>query len=188
MVIGAMELLLGAETGNCSFAVLPTPEDRMLLLEAIFILETIAAPQLHADRFLPPTPVRMVITHKLLDVTAAFNDSAWETKLVKGLPHKLTENADIARRVLPAMLRATEQQAESKAVTLRAAALKEMNHLLGHEVQRLQSLAQVNDHIRPQEIQLAQTQQQELTSAIQQSRLRLDSLRLIWRGSLETLM
>ena len=188
MVIGAMELLLGAETGNCSFAVLPTPDDRTLLLEAIFILETIAAPQLHADRFLPPTPVRMVITHKLLDVTAAFNDSAWETKLVKGLPHKLTENADIARRVLPAMLRATEQQAESKAVTLRAAALKEMNHLLGHEVQRLQSLAQVNDHIRPQEIQLAQTQQQELTSAIQQSRLRLDSLRLIWRGSLETLM
>ncbi len=187
MVIGAMELLLGAETGNCSFAVLPTPDDRTLLLEAIFILETIAAPQLHTDRFLPPTPIRVVVTHKLLDVTAALNDSAWETKLVKGQPHKLTENADIARRVLPAMLQATEQQAESKAVTLRAAALKEMNLLLGHEVQRLQSLAQVNDHIRPQEIQLAQTQQQELTSAIQQSRLRLDSLRLIWRGPLETL-
>lgn len=187
LVIGAMELLLGAETGNCSFAVLPTPDDRTLLLEAIFILETIAAPQLHTDRFLPPTPVRVVVTHKLLDVTAAFHDSAWEKKLVKGLPHKLTENADIARRVLPAMLQAAEKLAESKAATLRAAALKEMNHLLGHEVQRLQSLAQVNDHIRPQEIQLARTQQQKLASAMQESRLRLDSLRLIWRGPLEAL-
>jgi len=54
-------------------------------------------------------------------------------------------------------------------------------------LERMQSLAQVNNHIRPQEIQLARTQQQELTSAMQQSRLRLDSLRLIWQGSPETL-
>ena len=187
MVIGAMELLLGAETGNCSFAVLPTPDDRTLLLELIYVLETIAAPQLHTDRFLPPTPFRIVITHKLLDVTGAFGDSDWEKKLVKGLPYKLTENADIARRVLPGMLSAAEKLAEIRAVSLRASALKEMNHLLGHEAQRLQTLAQVNDHIRPQEIQLAVTQQQDLASALQQSRLRLDCLRLIWKGSLEAL-
>jgi ATP-dependent helicase HepA len=102
---------------------------------------------------------------------------------VKGLPHKLTENADIARRVLPAMFQAAEKVAETRAVTLRQSALNEMNRLLGHEVERLQSLAQVNNHIRPQEIQLARTQQHELASAIQQSRLRLDSLRLIWKGS-----
>jgi hypothetical protein len=62
-----------------------------------------------------------------------------------------------------------------------------MNRLLGHEVERLQTLAQVNDHVRPQEIRLAQAQQQELADAIQQSRLRLDCLRLIWKGPLEAL-
>jgi hypothetical protein len=62
-----------------------------------------------------------------------------------------------------------------------------MNHLLNHEVQRLQMLLFVNDHIRPQEIQMAQTQQRELTTALQQSRLRLDALRLIWRGPPEAL-
>ena len=187
MVIGAMELLLGSETGNCSFTVLPTPGDRTMLLESIFVLETIATPHLHTDRFLPPTPIHLVMTHKLLDVTDAFRDSAWETKLVKGLPHKLTENADIARRVLPAMFQAAEKVAETRAVTLRQSALNEMNRLLGHEVERLQSLAKLNDHIRPQEIQLARTQQHELASAIQQSRLRLDSLRLIWKGASEWL-
>src|SRR5204862_5638567 len=65
MVTGAMDLLLGAETGNCSFAVLPAANERTMLLELIFVLEVIAAPRLHVDRFLPLTPVRLVINHKL---------------------------------------------------------------------------------------------------------------------------
>ena len=62
-----------------------------------------------------------------------------------------------------------------------------MNLLLGHELQRLQTLIKVNDHVRPEEIQLAQAQIVELEAVLRQSRLRLDSLRLIWRGSPETL-
>jgi len=59
--------------------------------------------------------------------------------------------------------------------------------VLGHEVERLQTLAQVNGHVRPQEIRLAQAQQEQLASTLQQSRLRLDSLRLIWKGPPEAL-
>ncbi|HEV2696129.1 MAG TPA: RNA polymerase-associated protein RapA [Verrucomicrobiae bacterium] len=188
LVSSAMDLLLGAETGNCAFAVLPTPNDKTMLLELIFVLETIAAPHLHVDRFLPPTPVRVVLTHKLADVTAAYADPAWESKLEKGQPHKLIENADIKRRVLPAMFQIGEKLAETRAATVRQTALTEMNHLLGHEVQRLQMLAQVNDHVRPEEIKLAQAQQEQLGSALQQSRLRLDSVRLIWKGPPTTLV
>ena len=68
----------------------------------------------------------------------------------------------VARRVLPAMFQAAKKVAEARAVTLRQSALDEMNRLLAHEVERLQSLAQVNNHIRPQEIQLARTQQDAL--------------------------
>jgi ATP-dependent helicase HepA len=187
MVTGAMELLLGAETGNCAFAVLPTANDRTMLLECLFVLEAIAAPRLHADRFLPPTPVRVVISHKLADVTESFCDDTWEAKFQKGSPFKLLENADIARRILPAMIEAATKLAEAQSAALRQAALHAMNQLLGHEVQRLQMLQQMNDHIRPQEIQLAQAQQAELATSLQASRLRLDSLRLIWKGPPETL-
>ena len=187
LVTGAMELLLGAETGNCAFAVLPAANDRTLLLELIFVLEAIAAPRLQADRFLPPTPVRVVISHKLADVTADFRDNAFEQTLQKGSPHKLLENADIAGRKLPAMFSAAGTLAESRAAILRASALKDMNHLLGHEVRRLQTLAQSNDHVRPLEIKLAQGQQAELATALEHSRLRLDSLRLLWKGPTETL-
>jgi ATP-dependent helicase HepA len=182
MVTGAMDLLLGAETGNCSFAVLPAANERTMLLELIFVLEAIAAPQLHADRFLPPTPIRLVVSHRLEDVTEAHCGIAWKRKLQKGSPYKLIENADIARQTLPAMFQFAGELAEPRASAVRQTALKEMNHLLGHELQRLRTLAQVNDHIRPQEIKLAQAQQEELATVLQQSRLRLDALRLLWKG------
>ena len=187
MVTGAMDLLLGAETGNCAFAVLPAANERTILLELIFVLEAIAAPHLHVDRFLPPTPVRLVVNHKLVDVSNDFSDTLWERKLEKGLPYKLIDNAEIAQRTIPAMVQAATRFAEIQAATLRQSALKEMNHLLNHELERLQMLLFVNDHIRPQEIQMAQAQQQELTTALQQSRLRLDALRLIWKGPPEAL-
>jgi len=187
MVTGAMDLLLGGETGNCAFAVLPTANERTMLLELIFVLEVVAAPRLHADRFLSPTPIRVVITHKLDDVSEAFKDAAWERKLQKGSPYKLVENTEIAGRTLPAMFQTATALAETRGAGFRQVALDTMNHLLGHEVQRLQMLQKVNDHIRPEEIKLAQSQQSELAIALQQSRLRLDSVRLIWKGPPEAL-
>jgi ATP-dependent helicase HepA len=187
MVVGAMDLLLGSETGTCAFAVLPAANERTLLLELIFVLEAIAAPRLHADRFLPLTPVRLVVSHKLEDVSGAFCGTTWGRKLQKGSPYKLIENAEIVSRTLPAMFQTAANLAETKAAALRQSALDEMNHLLGHEVERLQALARVNDHVRPQEIRLAQAQREELETTLQQSPLRLDSLRLIWKGPPEAL-
>ena len=182
MVTGAMDLLLGAETGNCAFAVLPTPNERTLWLELIYVLESVAAPRLHADRFLPATPIRLLVNHKLEDASTSHPAGSFERKLKKGSPFKLIDNPEIARRTLPPMLERAAKLAEVQAAALRTSALKEMNHLLGHEVQRLENLKRVNDHVRPGEIELARAQQTELTAAIQQSRLRLDALRLIWKG------
>ena len=188
MVTGAMDLLLGAETGNCAFAVLPTANERTMLLELIFVLEAIAAPRLHADRFLPLTPIRLVVSHKLEDVSEAFCGTSLGTKASE----RFTLQTDRKCRNRPAghsppCSRQPRWLAETKAAALRQSALKEMNHLLGHEVERLQTLARVNDHVRPEEIRLAQAQQEELATTLQQSRLRLDSLRLIWKGPPEAL-
>ncbi len=124
----------------------------------------------------------MVINHKLEDVTVTFSGTAWEQKLQKGSPFKLIENVEIARRTLPAMIKRAAILAEAAAVSLREAAHKEMSHLLSHELERLQALSQVNDAVRPEEIRLARGHQAELAAVIEQSRLRLDSLRLIWKG------
>ena len=40
----------------------------------------------------------------------------------------------------------------------------------------------MNDHVRPEEIELTQSQLTELTTTLAQARLRLDAVRLIWKG------
>ncbi|HEY2384139.1 MAG TPA: helicase-related protein [Terriglobia bacterium] len=57
LVTGALDLLLGSEKGNSSFVASDEPKS----LEAVYVLECIAPPQLHIDRFLPPTPIRVVV-------------------------------------------------------------------------------------------------------------------------------
>lgn len=182
LVTGAMDLLLGSETGNCAFAVLPVPRERTLLLECCFVLECLAPPRLHVDRFLPATPIRLVVNHKSDDVTGPHAGPAFARALKKGSPDRLIHNPEIVRRTLPAMLAAATALAETQADAVREAALARMNKLLSHEVRRLTSLRQVNDHIRPEEIELAVAQQSELARALQQARVRLESLRLIWKG------
>ena len=67
MVAGAMDLLLGSEQGNAAFVVDDSLPLKSALLEALFVLEPVANPALHADRFLPPSPLRVVVDTRLVD-------------------------------------------------------------------------------------------------------------------------
>jgi ATP-dependent helicase HepA len=187
MVTGAMDLLLGSETGNCAFGVLPTSTERTLLLELLFVLEPFAEQRLHVDRFLPATPIRLVISHKSEDVTGSLPAEDFQGKLEKGLAYKLIDHPDIARKTLPAMFEKGARLAELEADAIRKAALADVQNLLGHEVRRLETLVRINNHIRPQEIQMARQEQEQVTDAVVRSRIRLDSLRLIWKGPPEAL-
>jgi ATP-dependent helicase HepA len=56
LVTGAFDLLLGSDKGNCC-----VDEHAAGRLEAVYVLECVAPLQLHVDRFLPPTPVRVTV-------------------------------------------------------------------------------------------------------------------------------
>jgi ATP-dependent helicase HepA len=60
LVTGALDLLLGSEKGNCSL-VEEANGSSDAKLEAAYVLECIAPIHLHVDRFLPPTPVLVVV-------------------------------------------------------------------------------------------------------------------------------
>ena len=176
MVTGAVDLLLGSEQGNCSFGVWADEADKTLLLETVFVLETLAPARLHADRFLPPTPLRVLVNHKKESLMVDLPE------LEKGLPHKLLDNPKIGREIIPAMLETSEEFAAEQAKEIIATASKAMTAQLQSEIDRLSSLREVNDHVRPEEIELTQSQLTELTTTLAQARLRLDAVRLIWKG------
>jgi len=181
MVTGAVDLLLGSEQGNCSFGVWADKADKALMLETVFVLEALAPARLHADRFLPPMPLRVLVNHKNESLEIDL------PQLAKGLPHKLLDNPKIGREIIPAMLEAAEEFAEAQAKKIITAASAAMATQLQAELDRLTNLRAVNDHVRPEEIELTQTQLTELTTALAQARLRLDAVRLIWKGDPEAI-
>jgi ATP-dependent helicase HepA len=181
IVTGAVDLLLGGEQGNCSFGVWPDEDDQTLLLETIFVLEVLAPPRLNADRFLPPTPLRILVNHKNESLELELPD------FEKAAPFKLLDNPKIGREVIPAMLKAAQKFSKKQAQAVITQASTAMTTKLQSEIDRLASLRELNDHVRPEEIDLARDQLAQLTTALAQARVRLDAVRLIWKGAPEAI-
>lgn len=179
IVTSAIDLLLGSEQGNSAFAVWPGATEQTIYLEAIYVLEPVAPPDLHADRFLAPTPFRIMVDPKGNDVSGEISPDPDE--LQSGSVFQLLDNARIKRKLLPDMLEKSRALATQRAAAISQAAQKNMKTLLGQEVERLRALQKVNDHVRDEEIALHQAQIDALTHHIEEAPVRLDAVRLIWR-------
>ena len=182
MFTGVADWLLGSELGNSSFGLWPEGDEPTLLLELLYVLETQAPPQLHADRFLPQTPIRLLVNQQ--------GERLQEEvpKLKEGAPpHRLLDASAIRQKVIPGMERKARAHAEKTAKALIAEASREMNKRLQPEIDRLIALQEVNHHIRTKEIELASEQMEHLSEAIEEASLRLDAVRLIFKGPAEML-
>lgn len=177
LVTSAIDLLLGSEQGNCAFGILPGGKEQTVFLEAIFVLEPIAPAALHADRFLPPTPVRVVVDPKGAEVPAA-----WDADSLRSGPvFQLLDNARIKTKLLPGMIGKARAHATERGEAIIHNAITKMQALLGAEVSRLRDLQKTNDHVRDEEIVLIESQANDLGERLREAPLRLDSLRLIWQ-------
>ncbi len=182
MATGSMELLLGSEQGNCAFGVWTEEGAKSILLEAVYIVEVLAPGRLQMDRFMPTTPIRVVVDHKKEDRTDDFSRVGLSARLTKGAIYPIIDNADFKRNLLPGMLEAGEGFADTRAAEIKSTALSEMESQLQAEMNRLRALQRVNDHIRDEEIEAVGSQIELLREHIFGARLRLDSIRLIWKG------
>jgi ATP-dependent helicase HepA len=180
MVRGALDLMLGSAAGNATFGVWDAAGEKVILLEAWVVIECVAPAKLHVERFLPQTPLRILVDHKGGDHT---EDAAFaKPPLRKGDPASLMRNEAVKRKLLPAMLEKTRALATAKSHAVIADALASMHAEMAAEAGRLRDLAEVNDHIRPEEIAALEERETELAAAIQNARVRLDAVRLIWKA------
>ncbi|HJS74200.1 MAG TPA: RNA polymerase-associated protein RapA [Vicinamibacteria bacterium] len=181
MVVGVMDLLLGGPSESAAVALLPGPL-RGILLEAIFVLEATAPPGLDVSRFLPPTPLRVVVDHRLSDASSAFSSAALEGGLRDGRKELRYRDLGFLENLLPRMLDKARSFAEKQKPRRVEESLEELRAKLGAEVSRLRSLAEVNDHVDREEVAAAETRMARTGEAISKAAVRLDSLRLIWLG------
>ncbi len=182
LVTGALDLVLGTETGNCAFAQWPDPTPN-LYLEAIYLLECPAPPQLHLDRFLPPTPLRVLVDARGDDLGRELPRALYQRQLRPGDGQAFLDHPELREDRIPRMLRQAAAHAQRRVQGLLVRAQQAMALQLGGELQRLRSLARRNPGVRPEEVQALEDHRRDLAQALGQARLRLDALRLIQRGS-----
>jgi ATP-dependent helicase HepA len=176
-VRSVIDLLTNGEAGNAAYGVLKTSARTGLVLEVCAIVEAVAPPGLHVDRFLPPQPLRVAIDHTLADVSsdAELRDAA----LRNGDIVRLLERDEIKRDLLPAMLECAHDRAAEAMQAVVADASGRMISQLQREIDRLEELAELNSHVTPEEISAMREHRLALDAAIQGARLRIEALRLI---------
>jgi ATP-dependent helicase HepA len=184
MVRGSIDLMLSSEKGNSSIVVWKdaSVESPPILIEAVYVLESVAPSRLHVDRFLPPTPVRIVIDMQGEDCSADFSHSFINKNCSDEEAFRLKQNPELLKALVPEMLKSARGLArEQKSVLLQSAMHDAHTHLDG-EASRLKELQKVNPNVREEEIKLAENVIADVTRHIAKAHLRLDSVRLILRG------
>jgi ATP-dependent helicase HepA len=180
MVRAALDELLGSAAGNAAFGVWRAPGEKRLLLECLMLAECVAPAALEHERYLPQTPLRVMIDQHGADRTD--EDGFAPAALRKGNPAALLGKDALRRRVIPMMLDRARAIAEAQCRALAAAAKARMEREIAGELLRLRELAMVNDHIDAEEARLLEARRDGLRRCLTSPRVRLDAVRLIWKG------
>ena len=162
LVTGALDLLLGSEKGNSSFAQWPDNKTAGLYLEVIYLLECIAPPHLHVDRFLPPTPLRVFVDHRGDDAGSSISPEMLARHLKSGSAYPLLDQPELREELLPSLIKKAQSIASNQVPDLIIQARQEMTAQLAREIARLKELQKVNRSVRPEEIELVVQQQRAL--------------------------
>ncbi len=179
LVQASLDALLGIELGNSVFGVWRSGEADGILLEIHFVIECVAPPGLHADRFLPATPVRVVVDQTLGD--RSDDDSFRAAEFEKGDVFRLLDTPVFKKKHLPAMLaKATDIAGKRKESIVQAAASKAGEQLKA-EIERLEDLRRINPSIRDEEITGLQELKNSLLEAFASATVRTDALKLVLR-------
>ncbi|MDO8543913.1 MAG: RNA polymerase-associated protein RapA [Opitutaceae bacterium] len=181
LVEDAIDLLTESKSGTTAFGTLPSDAPN-LLLEAVFMLETVAESRWHVDQFLAPTPVRVVVDLRHNDLTTERDALYLAGETDDADIHRFLERPGFNAALLKTMLESATERADERARALKEAAGAKASAALSSDVQRLIDLQKINDHVRPEEISLAQQQLEHTRTAIAHARLRLDAIRLIVEG------
>ncbi|MDD5275044.1 MAG: RNA polymerase-associated protein RapA [Methylovulum sp.] len=181
MVTASMELVRGSETGNAAISVIRHPNLKVgqFLLECLFVVECSAPAQLQIGRFLPPTPIRIVIDQHQKDVSLLFaHDSLIESGTTFD-KYKITAFLSSQRPYMLKLLNYSEQQARAAMQAILAEATAAMLESLSAEIKRLVRLKKLNPAIKTEEIEQLKDFTMLAHENIQAAQLRLDAVRFV---------
>jgi len=149
------------------------------LLECLFIIECSAPAELQIGRFLPPTPIRVLINQHKVDLTQTFEHSS----LIETGKHfdkdQIVSFLNNQRLLITQLITEAEQKAKDEMQELIESATNTMLTSLAVEIKRMIRLQKVNPTIKEEEIELLKDMTMLAHENIQAAHLRLDAVRFV---------
>ena len=181
LVTASMDMVLSSETGNAAISVIKHDNLKagQFLLEYLFIVECSAPAGLQIGRFLPPTPIRVLIDQNQKDLSADIEHRDLIESGIKFDKHRIIDFLNTRRPYLISLLAVAEQKAKADMQQLIDQATQAMLESLSNEIKRLVRLKKVNPSIRTDEIEQLKDMTMLAHENIQAAQLRLDAVRFI---------
>ncbi len=181
LVAASMDMVLSSETGNATLSTVKHPDLKagQFFLECLFVVEHSAPAELQINRFLPPTPIRVLINQSRKDVTTDFLHDDLRDSGVNFDKHAITVFLNKQRTLILKLLEFAEQQAQLQKNTICEHATATMLESLTAEIKRLVRLQKVNLSIKNDEIEDLKDKTLLIHENIQIAQLRLDAVRFV---------
>ena len=181
MIRQGIDLIASGDIGKASMALLINKQlpAGTLLVELIYMIESQSPKGLQLNRFLPPTPVRLLLDSKGNDLAGQVNFSTLQNKLKplgKDIANKMVK---MARPNIEQLIKPGDHKITEIAQTQIREASKLADQTLSTEINRLIALKAVNKNIRQAEINVLEKQRVLSLKELSKASWRLDSLRVI---------
>jgi ATP-dependent helicase HepA len=181
LVAASMDMVISSDTGNATLSSVKNPDLKagQFLLECLFIVEHSAPAELQINRFLPPTPIRVLINQLQKDVTAEFSHESLPDCGANFDKHAITVFLNKQRHLILKLLTVAETQAQIQKNAICQQTTVTMLESLTAEIKRLVRLQKVNLSIKNDEIEYLKDKTLLIHENIDIAQLRLDAVRFI---------
>lgn len=181
MVVAAMDLVLSDNVGSAVLSVVKSAELRegQYLLECLFLIECSAPLCLQLSRFLPVTPLRVLIDQERQDLTEQVLHEDLQDVVHDIEIEQITAFIGSQQQNINNMIALAAQKSEYIMQDIIVQANAQMLAVSAKEIKRLEALSQVNPGIRPEEIEALKDKAIASHGYIQGAKLRLDAVRFI---------
>jgi ATP-dependent helicase HepA len=181
MVMSAMDMVLSSETGNAALSVIKHPELKagQFFLEMLFIVECSAPAELKIGRFLPHTPIRVLIDQNNQNISQTISHQSMFETADKIDKDQIVTFLNSQREHINNMIKEAETIATQHMQSLITESGGYMLATLTDEIKRLVRLKKINPGIKDEEIE--QLKEMTLLSHenIKHAQLRLDAIRFV---------
>ena len=181
MIQGGIDLLMSEGVGTAAVSLLKNKALPVgtLLLELVYKVDAQAPKRSGIQRFLPTTPIRLMLDGKGNDLSEQVEFESFNRQLSPVGRHIASKLVASVQDQVHHLIEVGEKKVVEKVESIRLRAQQEMETSINAELNRLQALKAINPNIRDDELAVLEQQIAELRQYIAQAQYQLDSLRMI---------